>query len=229
MPDAGHEGRERGDDGAGPFHRHRSRTLGVKHEPDGIRPEARRQDAVLRPRDPADLHTHRRTAAPIRPHVLVLTTTPLARAPPMMGHGDDLYRILMHSIDDTERKVRQHEPTRSIIVALPTFRCIADFPHSPSDLRRERSCCNFASFRIPSPSFQKFCLGSGMKAHDQDSSLAARNSFAFTSSQGTKETEPESSSSILRAISRVHASSTSGSGSRSMLSKLRCLVEKVHN
>jgi hypothetical protein len=34
----------------------------------------------------------------------------------------------------------------------------------PSDLRHKRSCCNFASFRIPSPSFQKFCLKEGANA-----------------------------------------------------------------
>ena len=74
QPDAGHEGRERGDDGSCSFHRDRTRALCVKHEPDGIRPQARRQDAVLRPSDPADLHAHRRIAAPIA--LVSLTCTP---------------------------------------------------------------------------------------------------------------------------------------------------------
>jgi len=69
-----HLARERGDDGPGPFHPDHARALRVKHEPDGIRPEARRQDAALRPSDPADLHAHRRAAAPIA--LVSFTCTP---------------------------------------------------------------------------------------------------------------------------------------------------------
>ena len=79
----------------------------------------------------------------------------------MMRHRNYLHRVFIHSVNDTEREVWQHEPTRAVLMAFPPFRCASDFPYRPIHFRREGSRCDFTPFSIPSPRFQNLRLGFG--------------------------------------------------------------------
>src|SRR5512145_1035395 len=69
-----------------------------------------------------------------------LPTPPVARAPPMMCHRDDVDLPVTDPVDQTKRKVRQEIPTRSVHIPRPTLRGLTHTFHAGGDFYLGSGC-----------------------------------------------------------------------------------------